>query len=90
MTASVDRAALVRNIAETIVEAVNLRHKNVDEITAETALMETGLELDSLDMLEVVVAVENRFGVKVADADEGKRVFRTIGTIAAFVEAKDA
>lgn len=90
MTASVDRAALVRNIAETIVEAVNLRHKNLDEITGETALMGSGLELDSLDMLEVVVAVENRFGVKVADAEQGKRVFRTIGTIAEFVEAKDA
>ena len=90
MTASVDRVTLVRDIAQTIVEAVNLRHKNLDDITGETALMGAGLELDSLDMLEVVVAVETRFGVKIADADEGKRVFRTIGTIAEFVEAKDA
>ncbi len=90
MTATVDRGTLVRDIAQTIVEAVNLRHKNLNDIHADTALMGAGLELDSLDMLEVVVAVETRFGVKIADAEEGKRVFRTIGTIAEFVEAKDA
>lgn len=54
-------------------------------MTAETPLGATGLELDSVDILEVIVSVEQRFGVKVADAETGKRYFKTIGSIADFI-----
>ena len=53
--------------------------------TPETSLREGGLELDSVDILEVIVAVEHHFGVKVDDAETGKKYFRTIGTIAELV-----
>lgn len=90
-----DREGLVREIADVIVDAVNLRHKNKDDMRSDTPLMaltpeEGGLGLDSLDMLEVVVAIEQRYGVKIQDPDEGKRVFRTLGSIADFLHAKNA
>lgn len=84
------REALVRDIVDLIVDAVNLRHKNKGEITAETALVASGLDLDSLDILEIVVAIENRYQIKVQDANEGKQIFQNIGTIADFVQAKTA
>jgi len=83
-----ERSQLVPEIVDLIVEAVNLRHKDKTQITESTALTGTGLELDSLDILEIVVAVEKRFGVKISSADEGKQVFQTIGTIADFVQSK--
>ena len=82
------REKLVREIVDLIVEAVNLRHKNKDEITSDTPLVSAGLDLDSLDILEIVVAIENRYKVKIQDADEGKMIFQNIGTIADFVQAK--
>ena len=81
------REQLVREIVDLIVEAVNLRHKNKAEIQDDTALMGAGLDLDSLDLLEIVVALENRFQVKVKDAESGKKIFQNIGTIADFVQA---
>jgi acyl carrier protein len=80
-----ERAELVNELKGLIVESVNLRHVGLETITEATSLMDNGLELDSIDILEVVVAVENHYHVKIKDGDDGKRVFRTVGTIADFV-----
>lgn len=72
----------VRNI---IVGAVNLQHLDLETMTPETSLRDGGLELDSIDILEVVVAVEQHFNVKVGDAETGKKYFRTIGGVTDFV-----
>lgn len=83
-----ERARLVGELKSLIVESVNLTHVSPDQIDEGTSLMENGLALDSIDILEIVVAVESRYGVKVKDGEDGKRVFRTVGTIADFVEAE--
>ena len=41
-------------------------------------------------MLEVIVAVEQKYGVKVVDAEAGKKYFRTLGGIAEFIEMSRA
>ena len=82
------RETKVREVVDMVVEAVNLRHKDKTQITAETALVGTGLSLDSLDILEIVVAVEKRFGVQINGADEGKKIFQTIGTLTDFIAEK--
>ena len=81
---------MLREIATLIVGAVNLHHIDPATLTAETSMREGGLELDSVDMLEVIVAVEQHFGVKVADAETGKKYFRTLGGITEFVKAHRA
>ncbi len=78
---------LLREIATLVVEAVNLHHVDPTTLGEHTSMRETGLELDSVDMLEVIVAVEQRYGVKVGDAETGKKYFRTLGGIAEFVKA---
>lgn len=84
------RDELIGTIISTVVEAVNLQHVDRKTIGAETALTQGGLELDSVDILEIVVTVEHRFGVKVGDPETGKKYFRTIGTIADLVELRAA
>lgn len=79
---------LVEQVIDVIVDAVNLHHMNRSTVTRETLLTQGGLGLDSVDILEVVVAVEHKFGVKVADAESGKIHFRSIGSIASFVQSK--
>ncbi|MBS1961835.1 MAG: hypothetical protein JST04_06440 [Bdellovibrionales bacterium] len=86
----VQTTSLIGEIAALVVGAVNLHHVDPTTLTAETSLRDGGLELDSVDMLEVIVAVEQKFGVKVANAETGKKYFRTIGGIAEFVAANRA
>lgn len=78
---------LVSEISSVIVNAVNLHHIDQKTIGAETSLRTGGLELDSVDILEVIVSVEQHFGVKVANAETGQQYFRTVGGIADFILA---
>ena len=80
----------LNDVISVIRDSVNLHHLEPSRFTPETSLREGGLELDSVDILEVIVAIEHKFGVKVDDAETGKKYFRTIGTIAELVSTKQA
>ncbi len=80
-----EKEALTKEVKNLIVRAVNLHHLDPDEITAGTPFGPDGLNLDSVDILEIVVAVEQRYKVKVKDADIGRRSFRSAGDIADFI-----
>jgi len=79
---------IVLQLASLIVESVNLNHVDPLTLNAETKLMDEGLELDSVDILECVVVIEQKFGVKIKNADQGREVFQTLGTIANFIQKK--
>lgn len=75
-------------VVDLILDSVNLRHKDKNQIHASTALVGEGLGLDSLDILEIVVAVEKKYGVRVQGAEEGKEIFRSIGSLTDFIQKK--
>ncbi len=79
---------MVKEIAEVICQAVNLGHLNTSEMVSDTALMDGGMGLDSVDVLEAVLAIEHHFDIKIENAEEGKKHFHTLGTIADFVQSK--
>lgn len=76
---------VLNEVISVIRNSVNLHHMDASRFTPDTSLREGGLELDSVDILEVIVAVEHHFGVKVDDPEMGKRYFRTIGTVTELV-----
>jgi len=86
---STNHAAL-NEVISVIRNSVNLHHLEAGRFTPDTSLRDGGLELDSVDILEIIVAVEHHFGVKVDDAEMGKKYFRTIGSIAELVANKRA
>ena len=58
---------------------------DADNITPETSLMKD-LEADSLDAVEIIMGIEEEFGIEIPDSDaEG---FQNVGDIAAYVESK--
>lgn len=78
---------VVTNVIETIFDSVNLRFVDKTTVNETTVLGQGGLGLDSVDILEVVVAIEHRFGVKLQDKKSGVEAFQSVGTIAKFVES---
>lgn len=79
---------VLEEVVSVIRNSVNLHHLEPSRFTPDTSLREGGLELDSVDILEIIVAVEHHFNVKVEDAEMGKKYFRTVGTIADLVQTK--
>jgi acyl carrier protein len=78
---------VLSRVIDTVFDAVNIRAVSRGSVDGAVVLGRNGLGLDSVDILEVVVAIEHEFKVKVANKETGQAVFQTIGTIAQFVAA---
>jgi acyl carrier protein len=78
---------LEREIAGLIVEALHLDIA-ADAIAADTPLFGDTLGLDSIDMLEIALAVSRHYGVELrADQVEKEKVFASLRNLAAYVAA---
>jgi acyl carrier protein len=63
--------------------------KAVDEVTDDTPLFgPTGLGLDSIDALELVLGLEKEFGVGIEDRATAMKVLASIRSIAEFVQSQ--
>jgi acyl carrier protein len=81
-----DPARLERELKELIVRALKLDDVAVDEIDSEAPLVGEGLGLDSIDVLELAMAVQKEFGVRAqADDAQNQRIFASVKSLAAFI-----
>jgi acyl carrier protein len=72
-----------------IVEALMLDDVKPEQIESEAPLFVEGLGLDSIDALELAMAVEHRFGVKFGSDDEqNRRTFASVKSLAEYIQAK--
>lgn len=80
-----------RELAGLIIEALNLPDVRPADIEPEAQLFGGGLALDSIDALEIAVAVAQRYGVQLRAEDEtAKRVFANLRSLAAHIDAQRA
>lgn len=78
---------LEHDIKELIISALALEDVVPDDIDAEAALFVDGLGLDSIDALELGLALQKRYGVQMsADSAETRRHFASVRALAAFVD----
>lgn len=79
---------LINDLKLQIKEALNLEELSVEEFDENAPLFgEEGLGLDSIDVLEIIVLLEKKYGIRLANPKEGKAIFHSIRTIAEYVQA---
>jgi acyl carrier protein len=72
-----------------IVETLVLEDVAPEQIDGNAALFGDGLGLDSIDALELSIALGRRYGVRIkADDERNKEIFKTISSLAAFIAAE--
>ena len=82
-----DNATLEREVAQLIVEALNLETRP-EEITASSPLYGEGLGLDSIDILEIALVVSKKYGFQLRSDDENNvKIFQSLGSLAAHIAA---
>jgi len=76
-----------RRVKELIVRRLKL---DVDPLSIENAapLFGEGLGLDSIDALELVLGLEQEFGIKVEDEEVGVKAFASVDALVDFIEQK--
>ena len=83
--------SLVRDIKLLIIDALGLEDICADDIGDEQTLFGEGLGLDSVDALELGLAIQKKYGIKIdADAKDTRNHFSNVASLAAFVTAKQA
>jgi acyl carrier protein len=75
-------------IKRLIVDALHLEGMNPESITNDSPLFGEGLGLDSVDALELVVAIEKEFKIKIQSHEVGKEAFASVETLATFVHSR--
>jgi acyl carrier protein len=79
---------LVNELKAKIIESLRLEEVKPDQIGDDAPLFGTGLGLDSIDALELVVMLEQSYGIVIKDIEEGRPAFQSVRALAAFVQAK--
>jgi acyl carrier protein len=75
-------------IKRLIVDSLNLEGMRPEMIADEAPLFGEGLGLDSVDALELVVALEKEFGIKIKSQEIGREVFSSVSTLSQFIEGR--
>lgn len=78
---------LILELKTKIIEVLNLEEMTPEDIDTDSPLFGSGLGLDSIDALELIVLLEKNYGIKLANPSEGKAIFKNIRTIAEYVNA---
>ena len=81
-------SSLHHEIKQMIIESLDLEDVGVDEIIDDEPLFVDGLGLDSIDALEIGLALQKRYGIKLkADSDETRQHFSSVNALVALVES---
>jgi acyl carrier protein len=83
----VDASPPLARVKQMLVRQLKLERKP-EEIADDAALFGGDFELDSIDVLEIVVGIEKDFGVRISDRAVGEKVIRTPRSIADFVSSQ--
>jgi acyl carrier protein len=80
---------LTEELKQLVIESLDLEDIKPQDIDPQEPLFGEGLGLDSIDALELGVAIQKRYGLKIEDAtEEIQESFYSIATLAAFVAAR--
>jgi acyl carrier protein len=78
-------------LAQLLVDSLNLEGVDAADIDPEARLFGDGLGLDSIDALELALAISKRYGFQLrSDSDENRRIFASLRALSAHIQQHKA
>jgi len=72
-----------------IIESLELEDVRIEDIDSQAPLFGEGLNLDSIDALELGLALKNKYNVRLdGDAEVSRKHFYSVATLARFVDSQ--
>jgi len=81
-----ETAQLKHQLKEQIIEALNLLSVTPEDIKDDEPLFNSGLGLDSIDSIELIVLLNRKYGIDIKDPKEGRKVLVDINTMVDYIE----
>ncbi|MGS0675925.1 phosphopantetheine-binding protein [Shewanella sp. 0m-4] len=83
--------SLDNEIKQLIIDCLDLEDVSIDDIDSDAPLFGEGLGLDSIDALELGLAIKKQFDVKIeANSDATKQHFYSVASLVSFIESQRA
>lgn len=79
---------LIGILKKQIIEALNLKHLKPEDIGDDQPLFLEGLGLDSIDALELIVLLQQHYSIRIANPQEGPKIFKSVRTIAEYIKSQ--
>ena len=80
-----EKATLMEDLKKQIIEQLNLKDLKPENIENEQPLFVEGLGLDSIDALELIVLLQQEYKIKLSNAEDGPKVFKSVSTMADYI-----
>jgi acyl carrier protein len=78
---------LMSDLKTQIIAQLNLQDTKPEDIGDDQPLFIQGLGLDSIDALELIVLLQQQYKIKLSNAEDGPKVFKTVRTMAEYITA---
>jgi acyl carrier protein len=85
---SVEKDGLEAELIEMIIEVCNITDPVPEDLSPNDPLIgpESALGLDSLDAVEIVVAVEKKYNIRIGSQESSRKIFRSLRTLANYIK----
>ncbi len=74
-----------QTLKQTLIDSLSLEDIQPHNIADNDPLFNEGLGLDSVDAIELVVVLDNEYGIKFKDMDEAKKVFTSVEVLTNYI-----
>jgi len=81
-----ETAQLKQQLKKQVVEFLNLLNVKPEDIKDDEPLFGTGLGLDSIDSIELIVLLNREYGITIQDPKEGRKILVDINTMTDYIE----
>ncbi|NVO03192.1 MAG: acyl carrier protein [Bacteroidetes bacterium] len=78
---------LILELKQEIIQELNLEDVDINDVDSDLPLFGEGLGLDSIDALSLIVILEKKYGIKIENPEDGKKIFYSIRSIAEYIQA---
>ena len=82
------REAIEATLKELLIRALRIEDMTPDQLSADQRLLDGEIEIDSIDILQLILEIEKSFGIKLVTGELARGEWETIKTLAAAVEAR--
>jgi acyl carrier protein len=79
-----------QKLKEIIIAGLRIKDRTPEDLSDDQQLLGGDLEIDSIDILQLILEIERRFRIKLVDGEFDESAWQSIATLAAAVEAKVA
>jgi len=80
-----DKNNLIKELKDLVIESLELDDVNPEEIDENKSLLDDDLGLNSIDLLELTVALEKKYNIKIGNAETAQKAFESFNTLAQFI-----